>query len=93
MKIGTKFAIHGNFRLYDLMNTLQHLYWDMYNWNLFCLVNGSGPFQLLQAIRFFWRQAEYISKMMESVYKVEKTKISVRYVMVDNIVNILMGLL
>ena len=39
----------------------------------------------------FFKQAEYVLKMLESVHKVEKTKISVRYVMVDNIVNILMG--
>ena len=29
--------------------------------------------------------------MLESVHKVEKTKISVKYVMVNNIVNTLMG--
>ena len=26
MKIGTKFAIHENFRFYDLMNTFQHIF-------------------------------------------------------------------
>ena len=26
MKIGTKFAIHGKFRFYDLMNTFQHIF-------------------------------------------------------------------
>ena len=93
MKIGTIFAVHGNFRFYDLMNTLQHLFEIYHNWNLFCLVNGSGSLRLLQAICFFWSQAEYIGikDMLESVHKVEKTKNSVRYVMVNNIVNIMMS--
>ena len=81
MKIGTIFAVHGNFCFYDLMNTLQHLFEIYHNWNLFCLVNGSGSLRLLQAICFFWSQAEYIGikNMLESVHKVEKTKNSVRY--------------
>ena len=50
-----------------------------------------GPLQLLQRYLLFLKQVEYALKMLESVHKVVKTKISVRYVMVDNIVNILMG--
>ena len=36
MKIGTIFAIHGNFRFYNPMNTFQHLYW------IFCLFSNKS---------------------------------------------------
>ena len=41
----------------------------------------------------FLKMRKYVSSMLESVHKVEKTKISVKYVRVENIVKISIGTL
>ena len=51
MKFGTIFAIHGNFRFYNPMNTFQHLYWT------FCLFsNKSNGLKQFEREPYFFSQ-------------------------------------